>query len=133
MKKFNTIFSIALGIIIFAILIFLPNIIEKNPNSTVRLLFCFFVFAVALLFVIFDIFRVIKERKYTTTILIVIVNVIMILVIACSIFLYYMSINTKDLERIVYLSNVELAVKSMVLVGMLLNQFFRCKRFMRKL
>lgn len=132
MKKFKIIIFIVLYVILFGLLIFSGNITEHIQDANGRLLFCSAIFTIALIIVIFDMAQVVRERKYKTTVFIVIVNIVMIITIVCAVLLYYKTLNTKDLDELVYLSNSGLALKFTFLIGMLLNSFLRTNRFVKK-
>lgn len=132
MKKFKMIIFIVLYVILFGLLIFSANITEHIQDANGRLLFCSAIFTIALIIVIFDMAQVVRERKYKTTVFIVIVNIVMIITIVCAVLLYYKPLNTKDLDELVYLSNSGLTLKFKFLIGMLLNSFLRTNRFVKK-
>lgn len=132
MKNKNRLAFLILAIFLFALAIALPILIGKIPDYTTRFLICCLLLVIVVLLATFNLILIIKERKYVTTIFLVIVNAILVLALACSFLLSSLMVNTNNLETIVYLSNIDIAAKIIFFVGLLLNQFLQSDRFLKK-
>lgn len=130
LNKNNVIFSAV--VILIIILLFLPRIIDRIPSKEVKLAASIIVCLLILIYIIFETYRDITKKQYTTNTYIVLTDILQILAFAVLSYISFKSYNKKNIEEIFKIYNARIVSELILFAAILLRNFLRSQRFEKK-
>jgi predicted membrane channel-forming protein YqfA (hemolysin III family) len=122
-----------LGVVFFLILLIcIPNWIMMIPNNTVRLAVLLLITGLILFYTIFDIVHTVRKKKYSTTVFIVIFNILIALSFIAFTALLFIHVNPNELDKLVLFSKLGTGFSITCAVSIALQQFCRRDKYLRK-
>ncbi len=119
-------------IILFGLLLFLPNIVALIPSERVQfalaIIFCFLVF----LLLIYVTYNDIRKKQYTTAVFIVLADIIIIVAFAAICYTYFHKSNVTNTEILLRKIHIRTIAGVSSLCASILLSFLRSQRFIKK-
>lgn len=129
MKIIKSILEFIVIIILIIFLFMKDSLIEKIPNNEVTNTISYIIFILVVISFIWDAYKAIKNKKYTTTILIVITDVVIIVSATAILLIGYKSLNVTDINIIID-NNLAISRNSIFFsLGLFFNSVFKSERF----
>lgn len=125
-------FIVLLIIVVFGLVLFMPNIIDLIPSHEVKFTAAIIFSLLAFLFLIYITYSDIRKKQYTTTVYIVILDIIQVVVFAI---VGYMLLNNSPVinsEILLRVNHIRAASLMYALCSSILLDFLKSERFVRK-
>ena len=129
-KKKNIIVSSI--IILFALLLFLPNIVDLIPSKEVKFAIAIIFSLLVFLFLIYVTYSDIRKSEFTTTVYLVLLDIIGIIVFVVVNYTYLHKSNETNIEILLQKSNIRIVCLLFLLCSSILVYFLKNDRFMKK-
>lgn len=130
LNKSDMIFAIS--IILFILLLFLPNIIDLIPSKEVKSIILIILAMLTFIAIIFETYDDLTKKQFTTTIYIILADIIEIIAFGILGYLSFKSYDTTNIEVILKRNDHITAAKLFFLGAILVRSFFKSQRFKKK-
>ncbi|GLC30176.1 hypothetical protein [Clostridium omnivorum] len=132
MRIHNKSIIVSFIIILFILLLCLPNIIDLIPSRKVKyvitVVFCLLVF----LFLVYITYNDIRKREYTTTVYIVLLEIIGIIAYVIGSYTYFHKTGVSDIEVLLRRNNIQAACLFYILCESIVITFLKRDSFKKK-
>lgn len=118
-------------LLIIILLFGLPIMIDMLPATHFIYVLGIIMYSSTLIFIIFNTYKDIRDKKYTTNTFIVLTDIIIILAMASFLLIEYKSNNLVDVMKISYFYNIRNKIDLAFYIGLFFNQFLRGDKFIK--
>lgn len=121
-------------IILFVLLLCLPKIIDLIPSREVKYIITVIISLLVVLLCIYITYNDIRKREYTTTIYIVLLEIIGIIIIAYVVFdyIHFPTTDVTDIDALLRSNNIHIACLFYILCESISVNFLKSDRFKKK-
>lgn len=130
MNKSNIIREIIL-ILIIILLFSLPITIDMLPKTHFTYVSGLILCSIVLIFIMFNTYKDIRDKKYTTNTFIILTDMIIILAMASFLLIEYKTYSLVDMVDISYFNNIRNIVNFVFYTGLFFNEFLRGNKFIK--
>lgn len=130
LNKSHMIFAIS--IILFILLLFLPNIIDLIPSKEVKSIIVIILAMLTFIAIIFETYDDLTKKQFTTNIYIILADIIEIISFGILGYISFKSYDTTNIEVILKRNDHIAAAKLFFLGAILVRSFLKSQRFKKK-
>lgn len=116
-------------VIIFALLLFLPNVIGLIPSDRVKFVISNIFSLLVFLFLIYITYNDIRERKLTTTVYIVLADIIVMAVFAVVMYTFYNDFNVTNVDILLRESRIRVTSLIFLFCSSILLNYLKSDKF----
>lgn len=132
MKIHNKSIIVSFIIILFILLLCLPNIIDLIPSKKVKYVITVVFSLLVFLFIVYITYNDIRKREYTTTVYIVLLEIIGIIVYVIGSYTYFHKTDVSDIEVLLRRNNIQAACLFYILCESIVITFLKRDSFKKK-
>ena len=128
--KFNrTYFIYPVGIILFILLLFLPNIVDLIPSEEMRFVSYIILVLLVFIFIVFETYQDIKKKQFTTDIYVILVDIIAIISFVSVIYISFKSYNLTNIEILLQNKINKTMASIFFFCAILLQSYLKSQKF----
>lgn len=116
-------------VILFALLLFLPNVIGLIPSDRVKFVIYNIFSLLVFLFLIYITYNDIRERKFTTTVYIVLADIIVMAVFAAVMYTFYNYFNVTNVDILLRESRIRVTSLIFLFCSSILLNYLKSDKF----
>lgn len=128
-KKFIVLLLI---IILFGLVLFLPSIINSIPSYKLKFVITIIISLLFFLFLVYITYDDVREKKFTTTTGIVLIELITLLVYIVVSYTFFKNLNVIDTKVLLRENHIRVASYIYLLCSSILLNFLKSERFIKK-